>query len=468
MQVLIHALQNYPDPLKRPNEIKVQISEALEQIKFFAEFLRSEKIKQNARHLLLEFSNYLSLEIFKSGEIICREGDKGDKFYIILQGNVVVYRKNINSNYEQNSTMSEQIFMDQNVKIGQLKEGETFGELALSLNKPRFATIKAQSFQVILCSLSKDNYAKMTNYMQRELNLKTNALATLFPKLSQNSLIRLAYLLQIQIFPKNHCIYKQGETATGFYILSDGEVKLEQICKNSTQIYVPIMVLTPGSLFGVQNVLKNQPYDNQAICITQKVTVYKFTCESFEQLGDDYSKKALQSAERTFRREPKIQSLQLICKPEIKLDEQNKQNPKKQRTIKSNGKQQEKFRKPKTDIVQNQITFRNPFFSDLDAEKFKQIKKISIEQIKQADLKKYNQQFAIKNYFEPIEIAPMLDSIKKQKNAKCLSFASVRENTATQTSMYSYPASGFNTQRVFTLPSPSHTRHTSHSKKSRL
>lgn len=44
-----------------------------------------------------------------------------------------------------------------------MKEGETFGELALSLNKPRFATIKSLSQPVILCSLSKDNYSKMTN-----------------------------------------------------------------------------------------------------------------------------------------------------------------------------------------------------------------------------------------------------------------------------------------------------------------
>lgn len=61
--------------------------------------------------------------------------------------------------------------MEQNTKIGSLKEGETFGELALTLNKPRFATIKAITPVVIVCTLSKENYAKMTNVMPNSIFL---------------------------------------------------------------------------------------------------------------------------------------------------------------------------------------------------------------------------------------------------------------------------------------------------------
>lgn len=48
-------------------------------VPFFAEFLKEEKIKSNARHLINEFSNYLELEFFKNGDIICREGERGEK-----------------------------------------------------------------------------------------------------------------------------------------------------------------------------------------------------------------------------------------------------------------------------------------------------------------------------------------------------------------------------------------------------
>lgn len=85
MQVLIDVLLNYPDPLKRPPETKVAISEALETIQFFADFLKSEKIKSNTRHMLQEFSNYLQLELYKANDIIFKEGDKGEKYFNIYR-----------------------------------------------------------------------------------------------------------------------------------------------------------------------------------------------------------------------------------------------------------------------------------------------------------------------------------------------------------------------------------------------
>ncbi|CAD8095582.1 unnamed protein product [Paramecium sonneborni] len=294
-----------------------------------------------------------------------------------------------------------------------------------------------------LCKNDEFNRLIIAYLMQKELNLKTNALATIFPKLSQNlqsvQLICFKFNLSKKSLP-----LQIRRISSEFYILSDGEVILEQICKNSTQIFGPILILTPVVFYGVQNLLKNQPYDNSAICITQKVTFYKFTYQSFLQLGDHYSKQALFSAERTCRRAPKIQTLQLIYNT-MEQDEQNKQNPQKQRTIKSSGKHQGKFRKPITHIIQNQITFSNPVFSDLDAEKFKQIKRFKFSISNKLILKsnilhiifRQNLQFAIKNYFKHnlqlrttlnIEIPSMLDSIKKGK-CKMLKFLHQQKKT---------------------------------------
>lgn len=46
------------------------------------------------------------------------------------------------------------------VLLATIREGGCFGELALSFNKPRFATVQCVG-QCILCSLSKDNYLKI-------------------------------------------------------------------------------------------------------------------------------------------------------------------------------------------------------------------------------------------------------------------------------------------------------------------
>ena len=58
-------------------------------------------------------------------------GSKGDKFYIILQGEVTIQVRVYDHN---NKTYEDK-------DVGEIKEGGSFGELALMEGKPRAATI---------------------------------------------------------------------------------------------------------------------------------------------------------------------------------------------------------------------------------------------------------------------------------------------------------------------------------------
>ena len=60
------------------------------------------------------------------GEVIIQQGDEGDNFYIIEQGNVDIY---VNG-----------------AKVVSLTEGASFGELALIYGTPRAATVQATSW----------------------------------------------------------------------------------------------------------------------------------------------------------------------------------------------------------------------------------------------------------------------------------------------------------------------------------
>ena len=64
---------------------------------------------------------------FKRDEVLIKQGDPGDKFYILCFGELVVLKKT-----------DEGV----NLELMRLKEG-CFGERALLENKPRAATIKA-------------------------------------------------------------------------------------------------------------------------------------------------------------------------------------------------------------------------------------------------------------------------------------------------------------------------------------
>src|ERR1700712_2081853 len=81
----------------------------------------------------------MTLVHFKPNEVIVRQGDPGDSFFYILSGivKIVVSKKyDIGLDTEQSKVTVEKY-------IGDLKAGQTFGELALIYGTPRMATIIA-------------------------------------------------------------------------------------------------------------------------------------------------------------------------------------------------------------------------------------------------------------------------------------------------------------------------------------
>ena len=66
-------------------------------------------------------------KVYKDGEILCREGDRGDHMFIIQRGAVEV----VTSSGGRETT------------LGTLQEGAIIGEMALFEKEPRSATVRA-------------------------------------------------------------------------------------------------------------------------------------------------------------------------------------------------------------------------------------------------------------------------------------------------------------------------------------
>ncbi len=92
-----------------------------------------------------EFLNYFTKESYTAGDIILREGDRGDKFCIIAEGEVGI-SKDVN---EQTC-----------IFLNNLKAGDFFGEMAILTGYPRSANAAA-STEVTLLSVSPDGLEKM-------------------------------------------------------------------------------------------------------------------------------------------------------------------------------------------------------------------------------------------------------------------------------------------------------------------
>lgn len=93
---------------------------------------------------LTEVADKMNLEHFKPGETLLRQGETGDRFYLIRRGEAEV-------SVEQNGAVRQ---------LATLEEGQYFGERALLTGEPRNATVRART-EMETCSLGADDFRRI-------------------------------------------------------------------------------------------------------------------------------------------------------------------------------------------------------------------------------------------------------------------------------------------------------------------
>ncbi|CAK9003986.1 cAMP-dependent protein kinase regulatory subunit (PKA regulatory subunit) [Durusdinium trenchii] len=122
-----------------------------------AKFFRDLTSAQRA-----EVAEAMMLQAVEPEETIFKQGDPGDKFYIIADGQVKAY---VQKDEEEEEEM-----------VKHYRTGEYFGELALLTRAPRRATLRnGQDAQTLLLYLSRDHFERTVGSMRRELILREAA-----------------------------------------------------------------------------------------------------------------------------------------------------------------------------------------------------------------------------------------------------------------------------------------------------
>lgn len=103
--------------------IDINIKEQNELLSFLKQV---PSLNKKDDSVLEEVANRLHREFFNTEEVIVKQGDRGDKFYIILAGTVTVTKENVGI-------------------VGTLERGQFFGELALLKEDCRQATVTANA-----------------------------------------------------------------------------------------------------------------------------------------------------------------------------------------------------------------------------------------------------------------------------------------------------------------------------------
>lgn len=183
-------------------------------------------------------------EAKSSGEDIIVQGEVGDTFYLLEEGEVDVYIAKDGA--EPN-------------KVHAYKPGDAFGELAIMYNAPRAATCRAStscklwkldrvSFKVIVVAAAMQKREQYIGFLKEVPILKS---------LNETELMTLADSLIEEKFEAGTTIFNQNETGDFFYIIKEGNVICSQ--KDATGTDKEVANLTAGNYFGEVALLTRKP-----------------------------------------------------------------------------------------------------------------------------------------------------------------------------------------------------------------
>ena len=144
----------------------------------YMRFLKQvDNLKNLSDRELTQLAEAMEEEVYDKGDVIVRQGEKGDYFYIIVSGEIVV---------DKDGT-----------KVADLKAGEYFGDRALLTEETRAATCSASS-AVTLLSINRDHFVELLGTLS-DLIARTSVAEENVPFDLQTEAKKHKYGLKIQM-----------------------------------------------------------------------------------------------------------------------------------------------------------------------------------------------------------------------------------------------------------------------------
>jgi len=204
----------------------------------------------------------------KKDEVVIRQGDQGDWFYVVDSG-------------EYSVTITPP---DGGAPIEILKyttgggTNPCFGELALMYSKPRAATVTSTT-DGMLWAMDRRSFRSILMKSSTSNTIKTLRSVEVLKSLSVGQLQRLADVLTEVTFKEGDYVVTQGQVDSTFYIISDGSVKVSKKEAPSETL----MELSKGQYFGERALLKHEPRAANVIATT-KLKCFYVSKDSFEEV----------------------------------------------------------------------------------------------------------------------------------------------------------------------------------------
>ncbi|XP_066254776.1 cGMP-dependent protein kinase 1-like [Euwallacea similis] len=257
---------------------RIVIRSNLKEQEEFLRFLQNvEYLNVVNKDVLRQVSNLLKLEFFSPGSVILRQGDKGDKFYIIRAGTVTISKTGQGS-------------------LGKRGKGECFGEMALQKEDTRQATVTAEAPGVECLTLSRRNFidhfgdvqiptievakvsvAKEVQVSAEFLNIKLDDLKIdrtlgvggfgrvelVHLKKQKSRMFALKYLKKIEIVEQNQQQHVYNEKRLQMNCTSPFIARLYRTFKDAKFVYFLMETCLGGDLFSLLHKQKDKRFEEE-------------------------------------------------------------------------------------------------------------------------------------------------------------------------------------------------------------
>jgi CRP-like cAMP-binding protein/flavoprotein len=268
---------------------------------------------------------------FKSGEVICREGDYGSTAFYILEGKVEVFLDSMSSKKAETESAPGPIEMFANIfspkkkaslpdrtrtseanrvsatnipidapvdlssdnPVAELGQGDIFGEMTCMSLYPRSATVRAKTDCTMLEMLrnvldvirrNKTLGAEIEkNYRKRALEDHLRNVP-LFASLSPEFMEQLARNVELVRYSKGEVLCRQGEPARSFFLVRIGFVKMVETHAGDDLV---LAYQGKGGYFGETGLILRSTCAFTVIAL-DNVEIVRIHAEDFEQMMQQF------------------------------------------------------------------------------------------------------------------------------------------------------------------------------------
>jgi len=255
-----------PPKFSRSKDEKKLIRKALKR-----NFVFSDLTDRDLKPLVSAFEKCT----FQKGELIIKQGDPGDYFYILQSGKVCFYVNEI--------------------KVGKNKHvGSSFGELALLYTSPRATTVTAGG----ITELFRVDQTTFRFILQSQTSISSDEKQKLLRSvgflsdLTDTDLKKLAQVMTPIAFEKGHFLVKKGDLGESFYLVQEGQVLIKDISVGSTEY--EDQTLGPGDYFGERSLATSEPRAANVIGLTQGIA-FSIDRATFQKVLGDMSRLILRA-----------------------------------------------------------------------------------------------------------------------------------------------------------------------------